>query len=86
MFLAPAIDRTSFHDYGVSYNPVRKLLIYDCDGIPTFTVDTSQKDALGNVIDDGIRNFHYYMIAVPQSHGKNVPYSMYISNMQAWTP
>lgn len=86
MFTAPPIDRTVPHDYGVSYNPVRKQLIFDCDGVPTFTVDTTQKDAKGNVIDDGIRNFHWYMIACPQSHGKNVPFSMLLSNMQAWTP
>jgi hypothetical protein len=86
MFTAPAIDPTKPHDYGVSYNPIRKLLIYDCDDVPTFTVDTTQKDPNGNVIDDGIRNYHYYMILCPQSHGKNVPYSMLISNLQAWTP
>jgi hypothetical protein len=86
MFTAPAIDRTKPHDYGVSYNPVRKLLIYDCDGVPTFTVDTSQKDPKGNVIDDGIRPYHYYAILCPQSHGKAVPFSMLVSNMQAWTP
>lgn len=83
---APPLDKTLFHDYGVSYSPIRRQIVFYCDGVAVFTVDTSQKDAAGNVIDDAIRTYNYYMIAGAQSHKTNVPYSMYLANMQAWIP
>lgn len=75
----PLIDRTKFNRYGVSYDPKGMKLRYYLNDFLNFTVDTAS-------FDHSIRPYRYYMIAGAQAHAKQLPYSMYIRNMQAWTP
>jgi hypothetical protein len=89
IFNAPTLDRSQFHRYGVSYDPVGQMIKWYCDDAVIAQTSTNQTGSLSGVYLDGaIKNYHYYMIADPQTHSgtTNVPYSMMVSNMQAWIP
>jgi len=89
-FSAFAIDRTQFHRYGFSYDPIGMVCKFYCDDVTVFTISTNQTDANGKFLDTSIKNYHYYVFAGPQSHANPVtnavPYSQFISNIQAWIP
>jgi Chitobiase/beta-hexosaminidase C-terminal domain len=85
-FGTPAFDQTQFHRYGWSYDPVGMKVTFYLDDVQTFQVSTNQTDANGQLLDNGIKAFHYYAIIYPQAHSTTapVPYTQYVSNVQAW--
>lgn len=87
IFNTPALDRSQFHRYGVSYDPVGKMIRFWCDDVNTYSVSTNQTSPTSAInLDSAIKNYHYYMICTPQSHSNTPanPYSMMVSNWQAW--
>jgi len=78
----PNIDRTKEHIYGWGYDPIGKQCFFFLDGIKQpFTVATG---TLG--FDANIATGHYFLVLNASSHGTNVPYSLIVRYISAWTP
>jgi hypothetical protein len=73
----PALDRTTEHVFGVSYDPVGQMAAYWLDGASVYSHSTSTIPAIVNT-------YHYYLIAGAQTHGANKPYEMLVRYMSAW--
>jgi hypothetical protein len=69
-------DWTKVHRYGLSYDPIKNVLQWYIDDVPSFkaTADASIMKA-----------FHYYMVMGAGSHGSHTPYDMYVSYVTAYT-
>lgn len=78
----PNIDRTVEHIYGYYYNASNGEIGYCLDGVKQpLTVNTV---SLG--FNANINPLHYYLILNADSHGANVPYSLIVRYIAAWTP
>jgi hypothetical protein len=73
----PALDRTTEHVFGVSYDPVGQMAAYWLDGANVYSHSTSTIPAIVNT-------YHYYLIAGAQTHGANKPYEMLVRYTSAW--
>lgn len=71
-----AIDWTTEHRYGLSYNPATNVLQWYIDDKPTW------KQTATNAV---IKNFHYYLVMEASSHASHIPYEMYIHYVRAYT-
>jgi hypothetical protein len=71
-----ALDWTTVHRFGVSYDPVANVLQWYIDDKPIWS-----KIATGSVI----QNYNYYLVMEASSHGSHVPYQMYIYYVRAYT-
>jgi len=71
-----ALDWTTEHRYGVSYDPATNVLQWYIDDVPTW------KETPPNSV---IKNFHYYLVMEAGSHGSHVPYAMLIHYVRAYT-
>ncbi len=74
-----SLDRTQVHSFGASYDPIASRVTWWLDGAQYFTADASHVPAIA-----AIQNF--YPILGNQTHGANVPYSMYVSGVRAYVP
>jgi hypothetical protein len=71
-----ALDWTTEHRYGLSYDPTTNVLQWYIDDVPTW------KETATNSV---IKNFHYYLVMEASSHGSHIPYDMYIHYVRAYT-
>ncbi len=67
---APVIDRSLWHTFGVSWD--LHTLVYYVDEVAVWSVPAA------------LHPFHYYLITSVASHGKKLPYQMYVKNLSAW--
>jgi archaellin len=74
-----ALDRTQIHTYAASYDPIQSRVTWWLDDVQYFTADASHVPAIA-----AIQTF--YPIIGNQSHGANVPYSMYVHGVRAFVP
>ena len=70
-----AIDWTTEHRFGVSYDPNTNTLQWYLDDEPTW------KSTAGT----HIKNWHYYLVMEASSHGSHIPYDMYIHYVRAYS-
>jgi hypothetical protein len=73
----PALDRTTEHIFGVSYDPVGQVVQFWLDGVATYSHSTS-------TINDVINTYHYFLLIDAQTHGANLPYEMIVRYLSAW--
>jgi hypothetical protein len=71
-----AINWTTEHRFGVSWNPATNTLQYYLDDKPTWKV--VPPDAV-------IKNFHYFLVLEASSHGSHTPYEMMVHYVTAYT-
>jgi hypothetical protein len=69
-------DWTKVHRYGVSYDPIKNVLQWYIDDVPTFKATP---------IASVMKAFHYYLVMGAGSHGSHTPYDMYVSYVTAYT-
>jgi hypothetical protein len=72
------LDRTQEHVFGLSYDPVGQRVNWWVDGNSVGGVSSDNVPAIVN-------SYHYYLIMSNQSHGKVVPYQMYVRYFSAWS-
>lgn len=70
------LDRTRAHTFGASYEPRTSVVRWYLDDSPIFKAPAPAVAA----------QQHFYMIAGAQTRGANVPYSMYLNRIRAYTP
>jgi hypothetical protein len=71
-----AIDWTTEHRFGVSWDPATNTLQYYLDDKPTWKVVPP------NAV---IKNFHYFLVLEASSHGSHTPYEMMVHYVTAYT-
>jgi hypothetical protein len=71
-----AINWTTEHRFGVSWNPATNTLQYYLDDKPTWKVVPP------NAV---IKNFHYFVVLEASSHGSHTPYEMMVHYVTAYT-
>lgn len=69
------LDRSRFHRYGFSYDPVDHLAIWWIDG---------KRGHQSSI--NWMPRFHFYPIVGAQSHGRNVDYSLTLRRLVAFVP
>lgn len=72
-----AVDWTTEHRLGVSYDPTTDVLQYYLDDVPTFKTPPPP--------DSVIKLFHYYLVMEAGSHGSHTPYTMFARYVTAYT-
>jgi hypothetical protein len=72
------MDRTQEHVFGLSYDPNGGKVTWWVDGVNVGSVSTAAVPAIVN-------NYHYYLIMGAQTHGQNLPYTMYVKYFSAWS-
>lgn len=77
--VAPVIDRTVEHIYGVSYDPIAQKVSKWLDGKFVTSFSTS-------AFDYEINPYHYYMIMGATSHGLNTQFQISVRTFSAWVP
>jgi hypothetical protein len=70
---------TTEHVFGLSYDPVTRVVQYYLDGKPTL------KASMASIPASVVNNYHYYFILGARSHGLNKPYQMYVSHVAAYS-
>ncbi len=73
-----ALDRTQYHKFGASYNPINQTVSWYLDDIFQFTGIAPAVPLVG-------KRQNFYLLIWNQTHGANVPYSMYIKSVRAYT-
>jgi hypothetical protein len=71
-------DFTVEHIYGVSFDPVARVVQYYLDGKPTLKASMANAPTI-------VDTYHYYFTLGAQSHGLNEPYQMYVSYVAAYS-
>jgi hypothetical protein len=69
-------DWTVEHRYGVSYDPIKNVLQWYIDDVPTFSATPTASV---------MKMFHYYLVMGAGSHGSHTPYEMYVHYVTAYT-
>jgi hypothetical protein len=69
-------DWTKEHRYGLSYDPIKNVLQWYIDDVPTFKATPNASVT---------KAFHYYMVMGAGSHGSHTPYDMYVHYVTAYT-
>jgi hypothetical protein len=72
------LDRAKLHTFGGSYDPKTQKVTWWVDGV-------FQMSAGAPYVPEVAARQHFYLILSNQTHGKNVPYTMYVSGVRAWT-
>lgn len=73
------LDRTSWHKFAAGYDPIRHKITWWLDGKKQFSAKSAD-------ISDYAADQHFYLLVTAQTHGQNVPYTMYIRNITAYVP
>ena len=73
---AVKFDWTVEHRYGVSYDPIKNVLQWYIDDVPTFQATPTAAV---------MKAFHYYLVMGAGSHGSHTPYDMYVHYVAAYT-
>ena len=66
------------HVYGMSFDPIARVVQYYLDGKPTLKASFA---TVPTIVDA----FHYYFILGARSHGLNKPYQMYVNYVAAYS-
>jgi len=74
-----ALDRSQKHTFGASYEPLDHRVTWWVDGV-------RQMYAAAPYVPAIAAKQHFYLILSAQTHGKNIPYSMFISGVRAYIP
>ena len=74
-----ALDRSQKHTFGASYDPTDRRVAWWVDGDP-------QMYAAAPYVPAVAAKQHFYLILSAQTHGKNLPYSMFVSSVRAYVP
>ena len=74
-----ALDYTTEHIFGMSYDPVGKLCTWWMDGVAQGTASTA-------TANQGFNNWHYFPIITMESHGSNLAYTGTVRYFSAWAP
>lgn len=69
-------DWTVEHRYGISYDPVKNVLQWYIDDVPTFSATPTAAV---------MKKFHYFLVMQALSHGSHTPYEMYVHYVAAYT-
>ena len=75
--VAAALDRTKRHTFGAAWDPAKQEVTWWLDGVKQMSAGAPYVPAVA-------RRQNFYLILSAQSHGKNVPYTMYVSGVRAW--
>ena len=76
---APAgFNWTVEHIYGVSFDPIARVVQFYLDGKPTLKASMANAPTI-------VDTYHYYFNLGAQSHGLNKPYQMYVSYVAAYS-
>jgi len=76
---APAgFNWTIEHIYGVSFDPIARVVQFYLDGKPTLKASMANAPTI-------VDTYHYYFDLGARSHGKNDPYQMYVSYVAAYS-
>jgi hypothetical protein len=76
---APAgFNWTVEHIYGVSFDPIARVVQFYLDGKPTLTASMANAPTI-------VDTYHYYFNLGAGSHGANKPYQMYVSYVAAYS-
>jgi len=73
------LDRSQKHTFGASYDPMHRIVTWWVDGV-------KQMSAGSPHVPDIAAKQHFYLILSAQSHGKQKPYSMFVSGVRAYVP
>ncbi len=73
------LDRTQKHTFGASYDPVHQWVSWWVDGVRRITAGSPYVPVVA-------ARQHFYMILSAQTHGQNIPYSMFVSGVRAYVP
>jgi hypothetical protein len=74
-----ALDRSRMHTFGGSYDPVHRRVSWWVDGVRRITAGSPYVPAIA-------ARQHFYLILSAQTHGRNKPYSMFVSGVRAYVP
>jgi hypothetical protein len=74
-----ALDRSRKHTFGGSYDPLARRVAWWVDG-------ELQMYAAAPYVPAVAAKQHFYLILSAQTHGKNIPYSMFVSGVRAYVP
>jgi hypothetical protein len=74
-----ALDRSQKHTFGGSYDPVHQTVAWWVDGVLQMSAGAPYVPAIA-------AQQHYCLILSAYSHGKNLPYKMYVSGVRAYAP
>jgi hypothetical protein len=73
------LDRSQKHTFGASYDPIHKIVTWWVNGVKQMSAGAPHVPAIA-------AKQHFYLILSTQSHGKQKPYSMFISGVRAYVP
>ena len=73
------IDRSKTHTYGASYDPLHQSVSWWVDGAEQMSAGPPHVPAIAT-------KQRFYLIISAQSHGKQRPYSMFVSGVRAYVP
>ena len=73
------LDRSQKHTFGGSYDPINGIVAWWVDGVYQMSASTPYVPAIA-------ARQHFYLILSAQSHGSNLPYSMYVSGVRVYVP
>jgi len=73
------LDRSRWHTFGGSYDPVRQRVAWWLDGV-------EQMSAGPPYVPEVASKQHFYLIMSCQSHGANKPYDMFVRAVRAYIP
>jgi hypothetical protein len=66
------------HIFGLSFDPVARVVQYYLDGKPTLKASMATAPTI-------VDSYHYYFILGARTHGLNKPYQMYVSYVAAYS-
>ena len=73
------LDRSQWHTFGASYDPVGKTATWWVDGV-------KQMSATSPYVPDIAAKQHFYLIISAQSHGKKTDHQMFVRSVRAYVP
>ena len=73
------LDRTKTHTFGGSYDPRKQSVTWWVNGVKQMSAGAPYVPAVA-------AKQNFYLILSAQTHGKNVPYTMFVSGVRAWVP
>jgi hypothetical protein len=73
------INQSLKHTFGASYDPIHQQVAWWTDGLYQMSATSPYVPKIAS-----LQNF--YMILSTYSHGKNLPFNMYVSGIRGWVP
>ncbi len=73
-----SLDRTQWHTYGASYDPITSKVAWWLDGVKIVTASSPDVPAIA-------AQQHFYLLINNQTQGAGIPYTMYVAAVKAYT-